>query len=854
MKKEEALILIRQLETVFDIVRLVNASLTVQCSFDGSGEIVEEPYHCYGFWKKNKRCENCISAKVLGCKRKMTKFEFVDKDVYHVTAIYIEIDAKSYVLEMVSKVTDETIFEGYGKSKFIDYITEYNKKLYIDPVTGAYNRQYYEEQILPLSNVDAAAMLDMDNFKYINDTYGHPAGDCALRCVSKILLSCTESSDMVVRYGGDEFLIVFVNISKEVFSQRLEQIRKSVSAAEMKKYPQIKLSVSIGGAYGKAEVKNLLYKADSMLYRAKISKDSVSISQDGELKEPNGEKNKNENNTDDFAAGNKTKQKDVEKGHDYTQVRKVFDSMPIAFAILKVVLDENGKPSDFVFEYSNDALAELEESTREELMGKKFLDIFSRMDSFRLENYFLAAYRGEYHQLHIYNKHINKYLDIRSYPYKHGYCACIILDETDLVSARDHLIYNSNHDIMTGLGNRNAYRYCCEIFEQKPAVNVGVAVMDINNLRDINNRMGTEYGDKTILKTAECIKMYFTSEQAFRIGSDEFVIVVKDCSNEDFVNDLKKIHNSIKDWGFGGVSCGYIWDKNPKSIRTLFHKADMLMRMEKKTYYLENSTKHVGRNSRLLKKLLEDLDNKRYMIYLQPQFDVSRNNRLVGAEALVRYIDDSGQIVAPADFIEIFEREGIISYLDFAVFEMVCRIISSDREKKPHDDFKIAVNFSRITLASPDFLEKIEKVRSGLDVPASCITIEVTETQETLSEAYMKSLLSKLKEIGYSVSLDDFGTGSSCMENVVMIPWNCLKLDIKLVRELPDSERMSALLSNFCEYCKKYNIVCIAEGVKTEEQLEAVKRIGCGTVQGYYFEKPIPVSDFEKKYLAKNNQ
>lgn len=277
MTKEELRTFIGQIETIFDIVRLVDASMNVQYSFDGDGTMIAEPYRCYAVWNKSRRCENCISAKALSAKAKMTKFEFVGEDIYLVKSMYVEVDNEPYILEMVTKISDETLFGAYGKNEFVKSISEYNRKLYIDPLTDAYNRRYYEEQLQGLRNVSAAAMLDVDHFKSINDSFGHQAGDLMLRTIVKKIISNIRGTDVVVRYGGDEFLIVFWNISKDAFAAVLERIRKTVHETILPDYPSVCLSVSIGGVYCQGQTADVVREADAMLYQAKETRNCVRL-------------------------------------------------------------------------------------------------------------------------------------------------------------------------------------------------------------------------------------------------------------------------------------------------------------------------------------------------------------------------------------------------------------------------------------------------------------------------------------------------------------------------------------------------------------------------------------------------
>lgn len=275
MTKTETMELIRHLQVVFDLVRLVDAAVTTQYSLNDRGELEAEPYRCYAVWNKTDRCENCIAAKAVAQKGKLTKFEFIGREIYHVMAMYLEIEGDPFVLEMVSRVTDDALFGAYGQNKFAEAINSYNQRLYIDPLTGAYNRRYYEDQMAVLGSSRAAAIMDVDDFKQINDTYGHPVGDMALKAIVQATLSCIRSTDAVIRYGGDEFLILFQNIPRDIFAARLETIRQAIRGIVLEECPELRLSASIGGIYREGGETDLIRRADELLYRAKKGKNAV---------------------------------------------------------------------------------------------------------------------------------------------------------------------------------------------------------------------------------------------------------------------------------------------------------------------------------------------------------------------------------------------------------------------------------------------------------------------------------------------------------------------------------------------------------------------------------------------------
>ena len=277
MSGREVWIMMQYLRMVFDEVRLVDAEINYQYKVGEDGKMRRLPYQCYEMWNRCERCENCISAKCFHQKGKLEKFEFIENETYHVAAMYMEIDGVPYSLEMLNRITDETLWSAKGKEKWVKSIFEHNQKIYIDSVSGLYNRRYYDEQLSELCSAQALVMLDVDNFKMINDSYGHQTGDAALHMIAQAVKSCVRSSDAVVRYGGDEFVIVLWDIPKNIFERKLAEIQKKVKELRMDDMDGLSFSVSIGGIYGKGKTAELLAKADKNMYRAKRTKEEISI-------------------------------------------------------------------------------------------------------------------------------------------------------------------------------------------------------------------------------------------------------------------------------------------------------------------------------------------------------------------------------------------------------------------------------------------------------------------------------------------------------------------------------------------------------------------------------------------------
>lgn len=262
---------ISKLTQVFDVVRLVditdNEIVRSGCK-PGNEEMINacRGDKCYAIWGKTQRCKNCVSSKAFEKRGQVSKLEFADDSIFQIISKYVEISGKPYVLEMIYKDNDGVLLGAYGKTDFMDNIVNYNRQLYHDALTGTYNRRYYEEQAKSMRYIDAVAMLDANNFKGINDHYGHAAGDCVLKAVCESIKECIRSSDILIRLGGDEFVLLMTNIPEIVFYQKISEIKQRISEIKLPDYPDIKCAAAIGGVYGIQPIENALTEADRLMY------------------------------------------------------------------------------------------------------------------------------------------------------------------------------------------------------------------------------------------------------------------------------------------------------------------------------------------------------------------------------------------------------------------------------------------------------------------------------------------------------------------------------------------------------------------------------------------------------------
>ena len=266
---------------VFTVVRLLDKrEFRLEENDNPGGDM--ELCHCYDFWKKEKPCKNCIAVRAFEEKSVRTKLEYLDSDIYQVTARYVEeIDGQPYVMELLRKMDEEFLVDLENRDRLMEKLSGYNEKLYQDALTGVYNRRYYEDRIKQMTASVGVAMIDMDDFKIYNDTYGHNAGDLALITTVEAIRRCIRKNDTLIRYGGDEFLLVLQGISETMFREKLKQIRTEIYNANVPTYSRLQLSASIGGVMSAGRtVEETVMEADKFMYLAKNRKNTVVTEKD----------------------------------------------------------------------------------------------------------------------------------------------------------------------------------------------------------------------------------------------------------------------------------------------------------------------------------------------------------------------------------------------------------------------------------------------------------------------------------------------------------------------------------------------------------------------------------------------
>ena len=290
MTMQEAERKMESLREVFQVVRLVDGEMLMDREKRINAGDLSETCQCYSFWKKDKECENCSSLLALKEQTQKIKFEFLDLQVFQMISRYVEIDGRPYVMEMIQNLDESIQIDQEGYDKLISKLSGYNEKLYTDVMTGIYNRRFFEEKIKNMEDEAGIAVIDLDDFKLHNDTYGHSAGDAALITTANIIKKYIRKTDILIRYGGDEFLLILPSIKKHIFEDKLKLIREKIHDTVVPKYEKMQLSVSIGGAvFREGNIEDVIASADRQMYIAKNYKNMVVTewNENGKKKEEN---------------------------------------------------------------------------------------------------------------------------------------------------------------------------------------------------------------------------------------------------------------------------------------------------------------------------------------------------------------------------------------------------------------------------------------------------------------------------------------------------------------------------------------------------------------------------------------
>lgn len=431
-----------------------------------------------------------------------------------------------------------------------------------------------------------------------------------------------------------------------------------------------------------------------------------------------------------------------------------------------------------------------------------------------------------------------------------GYFLMLTYRRTESEKQLSHLSY---YDTLTSFYNRNRY------MEDSAAISehagpVGIVYLDVNGLKDINDQKGHAFGDKVLVECARQMREAFQDADYYRIGGDEFVIICPEIDREVFEQRVAGLRRRFRSNAQCSAAIGAQWDTRFEDLQQIIASADARMYEDKKDFYRKNpvSNRYRHHSDEILHLadpavLNEEIEQQHFVVYLQPKV-ASSNGSAVGAEALIRYQPRSDSLVLPGNFLPLLEESETISQIDFYVFEFVCSRFKEWAEQGKQA-LPVSVNFSRCSLSRPDFINCISGLCRKYGVDKKYMEIELTETAHEADSVDLQNLIRDLRSEGFMVSIDDFGTEYANLALLSTVEFDVLKLDKSLVDDVASNPRASTVVESIVDICKKMNIQVVAEGIETDAQLSALRACGVELAQGYLFSRPVPIEEYENKYL-----
>jgi diguanylate cyclase (GGDEF)-like protein len=554
--------------------------------------------------------------------------------------------------------------------------------------------------------------------------------------------------------------------------------------------------------------------------------------------------------------------------------QSLFKNMFEACSYNKLIVDEENNPIDFIILDVNEALLKSVGLKRDELISKNGLSVFSFLnvaDFNWLSNFGRAAINGDNIRIkELYLESINKWYSISIYSSEDGYFAFVYTDISEKKQAEENVLKLAYYDVLTGLPNskqlddkiKEAINEAI-VFDRKFAV----MFIDISNFKKINNTLGHKTGDAMLTQIADRLKSIAKPHDTVaKLGGDKFVIVknrlAEACDAESFAEEIIDILKAPFTFNehefFIEVNIGIsIFPTDAEHMHTLKRNADTAMFMAKK-----NNTKRYmfhtkDMNERALRNLVMEADLRKAIqknqlsLHYQPLVNIASGS-IIAFEALLRWEHPVTGMISPVEFIPIAEENGLIIPIGEWVLNAA---VKQCKEWQDHgyDDIYISVNVSINQLEQLDFIDKVTKVLFETRLDPKFLIIEITESVYMQHLDMIIDTLTKLNNLGITLSLDDFGTGYSSLNYLSKLPINTLKIDKSFISHMDTNSDYSILTRAIIKMAHSLNLDVVAEGVETFEELALLKEHNCDKIQGFLFSRPIPSEAVEDILAIRRN-
>lgn len=418
---------------------------------------------------------------------------------------------------------------------------------------------------------------------------------------------------------------------------------------------------------------------------------------------------------------------------------------------------------------------------------------------------------------------------------------------TDLVrkALSDNKTYEEDHDVMTKLWSREFFNQSWQI-DFLPFFRESIAVFtaDVFRLKDVNKQLGYEAGNTRIVDLADALRQVFTGYSMFRYDDDQVMAICHNTDQRQFQKMVDYMKEIIEELDFP-VSYGYSW-KPEIAVHDAIQEAEEYLSIHKNYLVQENSATDML-NKKLEKEVMDQIREGNFRMFLQPKVNI-HTGKTVGAEGLIRLYQPEKGFIPPFKFIPVLEQQNQVHLIDLFILSRAFQFQKAARDAGK-EIVPISVNFSKNTLMHPKLLEYIYNDCELYGMPNGSIRIEITETISNMDHIVVNTIAKELHNMGFLISMDDFGTQYSNMAVLTQFDFDSVKIDRSMIINIVENEKNRTILKHTVSMLKELGMEIIIEGVETAEQVEALAQMGCETVQGYYYGRPEPEEQFYELFM-----
>lgn len=782
-----------------------------------------------------------------------------------------------------------------------EYLTQ---KLQRDPMTGVFNKVVTEKLIdrylheADHDDVSALFVMDLDNFKSINDALGHLSGDRVLTHITQEIKQILRSSDIFGRIGGDEFVVFIKNIRSYTFAaQKARQLCRIFRSPDLEQELHYAVSGSVGIAMSPgdgASYHELFEKADRALYTAKgKGKDGFAFYRDSLPGE-------------ECAAGSEPCEEPLlprcpsqalagrggilenllafVNGHclDHNATEQMLGLVCRYYQVKRgrvLEFSEDGEKIGHVYEWHAPGLS----SNGYRLLSYPPAFWEAYLQQFDQASVFQCA---SLHEAGITPGGERDLLSLQHLLVSRGQPASILMLDNDipqnqltfyelnileivhnLLQHHLYLLQNLrvsqelvNIDSLTGV---HTYEYFHTLLKRaltaSPEIPYVLISCDINRFSEINDLIGHDQADQVLVTFASVIRSGLQPDEYIgRVSVDIFCILAHAANKEELLVRMElwdrmfqkevaafRIPSNVQ------VAVGiYRINAGADTPSIMFDRANAARKLAKAAhermvcFYDEKLHEKILFEKDMESHMVSSLEKNEFVIYLQPKYGLV-DRKIAGAEALVRWNHPTRGFIGPNEFIPLFEKNHFILELDFFVFESVCRMLRRWMDEG-RPVVPIAANFSRVHLLTNDFVERLVALAERYQIPTYYLEIELTESAYISRFHNALQIAQRLRQYGFLMAMDDFGAGYSSLNSLKSLPLDILKLDKNFFQEKEPTPKETIIIENIVRLAKQLNLCVVSEGVELEWQAEFLCSVDCDLVQGYLFSRPIPVPTFEK--------